>query len=601
MMDPSVLSQFLVLVILQKNFAGLEERLNSISDPKSSFYGNHLSGSDIRQFTSPDDNTLKTFLEWIVDNGIDQRKLKWSPSRDWVILKEVALKKAEKILNTKFYNFEHETGYKIIRTETYSLPKYLHPHVDMVQFTKPDTEYSTIKKFERLSTETNKPTKFSASQNCYNPSRVTARCLRELYKTKNYVPVSANKGNKIAVTGFNDQRPFRTDVKAFLASERPEFTNATFEVVLVNGGIFTQNNTAEEIKRGVGLEASLDIQYTMALTLPTPNIFYSIGDGSPEDLSNEKTNDPVLKWLEFLWNQEDEAIPNVISTSYGSDELAAPKSYATRVCAEFAALGARGVSLIFSSGDYGVGGNGGPYCHTADDFKKPRFLSTFPASCPYVTSVGGTQNFFPEVAASRNGPAKFSSGGGFSEYFLRPSYQSKVVENYLHGIGKLHKGLYNEKGRGYPDVAAQGSRYTVFWNGKIWSMTGTSASAPTFASLISLLNDDRMSKGKKPLGFLNPWLYSEAFKGLNDIKSGNSEGCNTTGFPANVGWDPVTGFGTPNFEALLRISRKQSLAHKISFYTKKFWHKAKHSLKKTWNKISHKIVHVADKIHNIFT
>jgi tripeptidyl-peptidase-1 len=44
---------------------------------------------------------------------------------------------------------------------------------------------------------------------------------------------------------------------------------------------------------------------------------------------------------------------------------------------------------------------------------------------------------------------------------------------------------------------------------------------------------------------MNPWLYSVGFQGFNDITSGSSKGCGGDGFPAAVGWDAVTGFGTP--------------------------------------------------------
>ena len=57
--------------------------------------------------------------------------------------------------------------------------------------------------------------------------------------------------------------------------------------------------------------------------------------------------------------------------------------------------------------------------------------------------------------------------------------------------------------------------------------------------VISLLNDYRISKGKKPLGFLNPWLYGIGRPGFNDIIMGTNPGCNTDGFRAIPGWDPV--------------------------------------------------------------
>jgi tripeptidyl-peptidase I len=62
----------------------------------------------------------------------------------------------------------------------------------------------------------------------------------------------------------------------------------------------------------------------------------------------------------------------------------------------------------------------------------------------------------------------------------------------------------------------------------------------TVAGVISLLNDYLISKGKSSLGFLNPWIYSKASTCFNDITSGNNPGCNTQGFSAVQGWDPVS-------------------------------------------------------------
>ena len=61
----------------------------------------------------------------------------------------------------------------------------------------------------------------------------------------------------------------------------------------------------------------------------------------------------------------------------------------------------------------------------------------------------------------------------------------------------------------------------------------------TVAGIIALLNDFMISKGKKPLGFLNPWLYGDAHEGFVDITSGSNPGCKTEGFRAIKGWDPV--------------------------------------------------------------
>jgi len=75
--------------------------------------------------------------------------------------------------------------------------------------------------------------------------------------------------------------------------------------------------------------------------------------------------------------------------------------------------------------------------------------------------------------------------------------------------------------------------------------TTNSASAPTTASIIALVNDMLLAAGKPVLGFLNPMLYSTGSAAFTDITSGSASGCGTTGFPAQAGWDAVTGFGTP--------------------------------------------------------
>ena len=86
----------------------------------------------------------------------------------------------------------------------------------------------------------------------------------------------------------------------------------------------------------------------------------------------------------------------MISTSYGDDEQTVTYNYAVEVCNQFGVLGARGVTLLFSSGDAGVGPRGS--CYSNDGKNTYQFLPSFPASCPFVTAVGATARY-PEVAA----------------------------------------------------------------------------------------------------------------------------------------------------------------------------------------------------------
>jgi len=193
---------------------------------------------------------------------------------------------------------------------------------------------------------------------------------------------------------------------------------------------------------------------------------------------------------------------------------------------------------LFASGDGGVGdGVSDPatqQCLTNNGKNTTRFHSLFPSTCPFVTSVGGTTEIH-EVAAT-------FSGGGFSDYFSRPSYQDAAVNGYFDSIPKnLYDGLF------------QPVTVVIVCLRRAGKVAGTSAATPTFASIISLLNAARLSKGRSPLGFLNPLLCSKLSGVLNDITTGNNSGCGTSGFNATKGWDPVTGLGSPNLGKLKEL------------------------------------------------
>jgi len=94
--------------------------------------------------------------------------------------------------------------------------------------------------------------------------------------------------------------------------------------------------------------------------------------------------------------------------------------------------------------------------------------------------------------------------------------------------------------------------------GKVLGIGGTSASTPLFSGLVSLLNEARLQKGGKPMGFLNPWIYKNAaaFKdvtvGTNAIsRSGTGV---RYGWNATTGWDAATGLGTPLFDKMLKAA-----------------------------------------------
>lgn len=498
----------------------VERHLEEVSDPGHSRYGQHLTAEEIHDLVKPSSESVELVKAWLADHGIADHS--FNPSQDWVSI-VVPIEKAEQMLDTTYSRYKHKDGSELSRTHEWSLPAHLHEHIDVVQptnsFFRPGPKVETyghpvlgdetidmewFKQIGKNMYPTHKGSDSDASVAALcNISFTTIDCLRTLYGTIDYEPQATDK-NAIATTNYLNETSKRDDVRQFLQQFRPEAVEVadTFPIDIVANGNNDQGPyTPEQLDAGKNIEGNLDAELVLGMSWPTP--FNTINTGGsppfiPDINTPTNTNEPYLVFLNYILAQA--SIPQVISTSYGDDEQTIPPSYAKRVCSGMSQLGARGVSVLFSSGDSGVGADDS--CFSNDGKNTSMFLPAFPAGCPWVTTVGGTEAFAPEVAVSR-----YASGGGFSNYFKAPKYQKKTVQAYIESLGGLYDGLYNKQGRGYPDVAAQGNRDVIVWAGNVTTVGGTSASSPTFAAVIALVNDALLAKGKPVLGFLNRKLY----------------------------------------------------------------------------------------------
>jgi kumamolisin len=226
--------------------------------------------------------------------------------------------------------------------------------------------------------------------------------------------------------------------------------------------------------------------------------------------------------------------PSVVSISWGGPEegWSAQGLDALEEAARDGAL--QGVTILAAAGDQG-----------ATDGEPAGVLTVdFPASSPYVVGCGGTRlqlsgsTIASEVVWNDLSQGEGATGGGVSEKFALPSYQSTA------NVPASPKGT---PGRGVPDVAANAdpeTGYAVFVDGASAVIGGTSAVAPLWAALLALF---AQALGK-PLGYANPLLYSSnAEATFHQITSGNNGGYN-----ARPGWNPCTGLGTPNGQSLLK-------------------------------------------------
>ena len=186
----------------------------------------------------------------------------------------------------------------------------------------------------------------------------------------------------------------------------------------------------------------------------------------------------------------------------------------------------------------------------------------WPASSPWVTSVGGTRFIEQGIGNSEMATDRFGTGGGFSFRFAQPSWQAGEAATYIKKGDQLPAfpppGSFPTSGRATPDVSGLAESYQVVMNGEDVLVDGTSASTPMFAGLVSLLNEARLAAGMPSMGFMNPWIYAnpsmftDITKGTNAIDRGGIS--IKYGYAATKGWDATSGLGTPRFDRMVEAA-----------------------------------------------
>lgn len=290
---------------------------------------------------------------------------------------------------------------------------------------------------------------------------------------------------------------------------------------------------------GWGLEEALDLEWVHA-SAPGATIDMTFSPNSGVGL---------YEAIDYLVTHP---VVNVISLSWGEPDVGTFNAYAgpcAQACnastdGSYAILGpvlefaaAEGITVLAASGDCGASdGTSG--------------LSTsFPASDPFVTGVGGTQlsvepngTWLGEVGWSGNAPGASApgcqnqggSGGGYAP-FPRPAWQNGTGVNA------------SSPGRGVPDVAAIAAPgVEIVEDGHATGVAGTSVATPIWAGIAAIADQYAGAS----LGFLDPSLYgilgsADYPSDFHEIVSGSNP------YPAGPGWNAVTGIGSPIVGALV--------------------------------------------------
>jgi tripeptidyl-peptidase-1 len=383
---------------------------------------------------------------------------------------------AERLLQTEYHLYEHESGHHHIACQEYSLPSHLTEHIDIViptvHFDKKIGRPRQMKKVDlplplrELNKRTiDNPHGLLGSPNDQsNPKQgatvtnalmsiencdtmITPACLQALYD----VPPgsTAMENNTLGIVEYTPQAFLQSDLDMYFKQFGPSTLQAkTPTENFIDGAIVQTTNQSFQFNG----ESALDLEFAMTLISPQKVTLYQVGDtvegasfnnfldaldGSYCTFEGGDSKDPNVDG-QYPDTQAGgfngpkscgtTLTTNVVSTSYGSNEADLSAKYEQRQCMEYMKLALRGVSILYSSGDFGVAGNGGqcinPVTGAYNNGSNGIFNPSFPGTCPFVTSVGATMVMnrstvhTPESASER----VIISGGGFSNVFAMPSY-----------------------------------------------------------------------------------------------------------------------------------------------------------------------------------
>uniref|UniRef100_A0A8C7GZ10 Tripeptidyl-peptidase 1 n=1 Tax=Oncorhynchus kisutch TaxID=8019 RepID=A0A8C7GZ10_ONCKI len=499
----------LTFALRQQNVDQLEHLLLLVSDPESAQYGKHLTLEEVAALVRPSQLTQKVVRHWLQSHGVtDCQTILTQDFLQCTMNTQVA----EALLpGIEFHRYVRD-GISLVRSSSaYHVHEDVLQHLDFVggvhRFPPKGQDLNEVLTKRRLS-----GAKFHLGN--------TPATLRSRYNLT-AADVGSAQNNSQAVAQFLEQFYHPADLAEFMTLFGRSFQHLSKidRVVGVQGA------------GKAGLEASLDVEYIMSTGANIPTwVFTNPG--------RHETQEPFLQWMLLLSNMTD--IPWVHTISYGDDEDSLSSAYMMRINTEFMKAGSA------SLGPKSVYAN--TNCHA--------FHLSLYAFSPYVTTVGGTS--FKNPFKVTYEVTDYISGGGFSNVFKMPDYQVGAVEGYLKAVPVLPpKTYFNTSGRAYPDIAALSDNYWVVTDRvPIPWVSGTSASTPVVGGILSLINDQRFLKGLPSLGFLNPRLYQLQGQGLFDVTDGCHLSCldeqvQGQGFCAALSWDPVTGWGTPNYPALL--------------------------------------------------
>lgn len=376
--DPSS-SIVLQVALAQQNIDELEWRLAAVSTPNSPSYGRYLDLGEINEIFAPSNASYAAVESWLKSHGVTSYTRQ--AGSIWFY---TTVSTANELLSTGFKSYSDPNGIEKLRTLQYSIPEELVGHVDLISPTtyfgntqdtgalKPKKRAS-VARTKHLARSPTPPSGCNATimHNNQTYQIFSPDCLKAKYGVDGYTP-SAQCGSRIGFGSFLNETASFSDLAQY--EIQYGFPNQNVSTFLINGATDVQPPSNKNDS-----EANLDVQTVLSFVHPLPITEFVVAGIPPYipdpalPIGDPVQNEPWLEYYEFLMSKTNAELPQVIASSYGDEEQTVPQAYAIRVCNQIGLMGLRGISIIASSGDTGVGMS----C-VASNSTTPQFNPMFP-------------------------------------------------------------------------------------------------------------------------------------------------------------------------------------------------------------------------------
>jgi subtilase family serine protease len=562
----------------------------AVSDSRSASYGKYLTPAQFRAQFAPSQAQVGAVQSWLRSQGFS---VEYTPQNNHYVSAEGTVAQAAAAFGTSFGMYSVDGLTLRSPASALTIPSSLNGVVSGVIGLDDSAQ---LVQTSNTTGDTPPPAAFVSAQPCsaywgekqatgftnpygtgtlpYAPCGYTPAQIRGAYGISGYT----GAGQTVAIIDAYAAPTIAADVNQWSVNRGlPTMSGNQLTQDVAPGTYHHPEKGQKQDPQGWYGEETLDVEAVHGMA-PDAHIVYVGAPNNFQDL------DAALNFV------VDKDVAPIVTNSYGFNTELLPPGYIQPQEDTILQGVIEGIGIYFSSGD-----------NSDESLVEGYATSDWPASSPFVTSVGGTSlavgatnNYMFETAwgsttsswtgsawsPATPGPWVYGAGGGVSRLFAEPAYQQGVVPSSVFAA-------QGRTGRAVPDISADADPNTGYLIGETqtfpdgtaryaeYRIGGTSLASPLIAGIMALVNQ----AAGHPLGFVNPLLYSLNGSGaFTDVTSPSStiavvrsnyvnsvDASNglsyvlrtmnqTLSLKATAGYDDVTGLGTPSSSFIAKLS-----------------------------------------------